>query len=119
MRPAQDAAAAMRTWESTADGARATLVFAADLPVFVGHFPGQPLVPGVHQLAAVAEAARRALGSLEVEAIDRAKWSAPAYPGQELAIEARWKQRDGRVIVDGTVSGPDGVCATCRLILRR
>jgi 3-hydroxymyristoyl/3-hydroxydecanoyl-(acyl carrier protein) dehydratase len=117
--PTADAAESLVDWAAAeGGGASGRFVFKASLPVFRGHFPGRPLLPGVHQLAAVAETARRALGPAEVEAIERAKWSAPAFPDQPLAVEAQWREREGRIVVDGTVRGPDGVCATCRLILR-
>lgn len=119
MQPTRDAAAALVDWSRTGDAAsRARFRFAAALPVFIGHFPGQPLLPGVYQLAAVAETARRALGTLELVTIERAKWSAPAYPDTDLVVEAQWRERDGGIVVDGTVSTASGTCATCRLIMR-
>jgi 3-hydroxyacyl-[acyl-carrier-protein] dehydratase len=119
MIPAADAAEALVEWSAGGgEAASARFVFKPSLPVFRGHFPGRPLLPGVYQLAAVAETARRALGPAEIEAVERAKWSAPAFPDQTLAVEAQWREREGRIVVDGTVRGPDGVCATCRLILR-
>jgi 3-hydroxyacyl-[acyl-carrier-protein] dehydratase len=120
MDPARDAATALSEWMPDGEaGARAQVVFAPSLPVLRGHFPGQPLVPGVHLLAAIAEVARRALGPLELIAVERAKWTVPVQPGEALQLEARWRERDGRVTVDGTVRTAKGVCATCRLALRR
>lgn len=119
MRPAQDAVAAVQSAQVVAGGAQGIATFAADLPVFAGHFPGAPLVPGVYILAAIAEVARRAgAASGEVRAIERAKWSAPAYPGQELRIVLSSRATDDGWRVDGEVSGPTGVCATARLTLR-
>lgn len=118
MRPTQDAVAAVREAVAVADGATGLVNFAADLPVFAGHFPGQPLVPGVYLLAAVAEVARRS-GVIQgqVTGIVRAKWSAPAYPGQDLRIALTSRVIEGGWRVDGEISGPTGVCATCRVLM--
>lgn len=75
------------------DGApvRFTHEVPADHPVFAGHFPGQPLVPGALLLAEVLEAVRRVpalaarLGTQPVLAA--AKFLAPVRPGSTLQID--------------------------------
>jgi 3-hydroxymyristoyl/3-hydroxydecanoyl-(acyl carrier protein) dehydratase len=118
MRPTEDAVAAVREAVAVADGATGLVNFAAELPVFAGHFPGQPLVPGVYLIAAVAEVARRS-GVIQgqVTGIVRAKWSAPAYPGQDLHITLTSRVIEGGWLVDGEISGPTGVCATSRVMM--
>ncbi len=67
-----------------------TLHVAADHPAFDGHFPGQPLLPGVVLLAEAMEAALAVpelaalLGS--APRIAAAKFLAPVLPGDLLTI---------------------------------
>ncbi len=42
MLPTQDAVAAVRAVQVSGNGASGSAFFSADLPVFNGHFPGQP-----------------------------------------------------------------------------
>jgi 3-hydroxymyristoyl/3-hydroxydecanoyl-(acyl carrier protein) dehydratase len=63
---------------------------ASDHPAFAGHFPGQPLWPGVLLLAEVMEAvqASPALAARlgERPTVAQAKFLAPVGPGDELGI---------------------------------
>jgi len=74
---------------------------------FQGHFPGRPIMPGVLQIEALAQAA----GILAVEtlqlagsgklvyfmAIEEAKFRAPVEPGCLLELEASFVQQRTRV----------------------
>ncbi|QZD86217.1 3-hydroxyacyl-ACP dehydratase FabZ [Qipengyuania psychrotolerans] len=74
---------------------------------FQGHFPGSPIMPGVLQIEALAQAA----GVLAVEslglagsgklvyfmAIENAKFRAPVTPGVLLDLEAEFVQKRSRV----------------------
>ena len=70
-----------------------TLHVAADHPAFEGHFPGNPLLPGVALLAEVIEAV---LADAELAAavgpqprIGIAKFLAPVLPGASLILQLR------------------------------
>jgi len=56
----------------------------ADHPSLPGHFPGQPVVPGVLLLERLIEAAQAALDSpVRVTAMPQVKFLAPLLPGEE------------------------------------
>lgn len=58
-----------------------------DHPVFAGHFPGSPIVPGVMLLDSVLQAIAAASGiTLETCEISSVKFLGPAGPGEELLL---------------------------------
>lgn len=66
------------------------LAIAADHPSFAGHFPGQPLLPGVSLLAEVLEAilddAALAAAIGPAPRLAAAKFLAPVRPGATLTL---------------------------------
>jgi len=66
--------------------------FAADDLMFRGHFPGNPLVPGVILVEALAQTAGIAVGtpgeSLYLTAIKAVKFPAPCSPGETITLVA-------------------------------
>ena len=85
---------------------------------FQGHFPGQPVMPGVLQIEAMAQLAGALLlkdlggdGKLPfLMAIDKVKFRKAVVPGDQLILEAeivRVRDRSGevktRALVDGKV----------------
>ena len=66
------------------------LAIAPDHPAFAGHFPGQPLLPGVSLLAEVLEAVldRPALAARIglTPRLSAAKFLAPVRPGAQLVL---------------------------------
>jgi 3-hydroxyacyl-[acyl-carrier-protein] dehydratase len=67
-----------------------TLNFASDHPVFAGHFPGKPMVPGVLLLDAALHAAQAGINREQGTAwrcqIGSAKFLSPVLPGETLVI---------------------------------
>ena len=62
------------------------LPFSANHPVFQGHFPGHPIVPGV-LLLDWAQAAIEAHLGLQFQALAEAKFHSPATPADILELD--------------------------------
>jgi len=91
------------TAEIAADGlsARAAHVFGADDPMFAGHFPGAPVVPGVLLIEFVAQTANLLLSHRAgrpvrgyLVGVDEARFNRPVPPDRRVVAEARLA-RDG------------------------
>ncbi len=67
----------------------ATFVFPPDYVGFQGHFPGNPVLPGVCMVeAALAMLAATGLGAVRLMQMVSAKWFAPVRPGETLTFRA-------------------------------
>jgi 3-hydroxyacyl-[acyl-carrier-protein] dehydratase len=73
-------------------------------PFFQGHFPGQPIMPGVLMVEAMAQVAGMLAFSSGVDAhsvfflsIEKAKFRKPVVPGDQLRLEIKVLQRRGNV----------------------
>ena len=72
------------------------LVFNADHDIFKGHFPGQPVVPGVCMMEIVKELLQDKLNTtLMLSKADNVKFLQLIIPGIEPAIKITWKDNDG------------------------
>ena len=69
--------------------------FSPDDPIFAGHFPGEPLVPGVILTEALAQTAGIAAHADEpgerllLSAIRQMKFLRPVRPGEKIVLRAR------------------------------
>ncbi len=96
-------------------------------PYFGGHFPGNPVMPGVLQLEAMAQAA----GILIVRhqnwvprpaffvSADKVKFRRPVRPGDQLRIHAKLtKVRNSKIAVaEASCSVDDQVVSTAELMI--
>jgi len=109
---------------------RARRVINPDDPILTGHFPGDPVYPGVLQIEMAGQLgawlARRLRegrdGEVSIRAIKvhHAVFAAPVLPGDELILHARILADDGSAaVVGGQVSGPAGIASVAAMELYR
>ncbi len=62
-----------------------------DLPVFAGHFPGRPLLPGFLEVWMAVEGASLLAGRpLGVQSLDKVRFHQPLLPGDLVDMTVRW-----------------------------
>jgi 3-hydroxymyristoyl/3-hydroxydecanoyl-(acyl carrier protein) dehydratase len=94
--------------EFTPDGVKGFKYLSNSEPVFQGHFPGQPIYPGIMQIETVAQvgacwilARRENVGKIAyLMCVEEAKFRRPAVPGMRLDVVGtitNLKSRTGRL----------------------
>jgi len=94
----------------------ATARFPGDSDWFSGHFPGNPIVPGVALIALVAEAVierERGEGrSLAITGVRRVRFRLPVSPEDEVTLEAtRMPDRQGPAYSFTVCLAGEAVCS--------
>lgn len=90
-----------------------------DEPFFRGHFPQEPVMPGVLILEALAQVGAVAMLSLEANkgkiayfgGIDKAKFKHKVVPGERLKLECEIMKQKGPVGIGKAVATVDGKIA--------
>lgn len=93
------------------DSAIASKLFNENEPYFLGHFPGNAIVPGVLLLEALAQTAGIAIGAsgktFLLTAVRSMKFLSPVRPGQSVMLTAK-KAADMNGLIQCTVQAQVG-----------
>jgi 3-hydroxyacyl-[acyl-carrier-protein] dehydratase len=91
------------------DAVTAVVKINAQHPVFLGHFPEQPVVPGVFTLQMIKECLEQALGKIRFTVIQNCKFSNVMIPGSHAVIEiiCNYERNDNNVRLNASVKSGD------------
>lgn len=94
-----------------------------DHEVYKGHFPGQPVLPGVIQLQIIKEVLENALGiHLMIREVVVAKYLRPVTPGENpfLSIRIEHKQSEtGDYLINALVTKDDTIFTKLKATLSK
>lgn len=102
------------------DGRAATQVLVSPAePVFAGHYPEFPIFPGV----CVVECAHRSAQAtapepVELAAVESARFTGPAFPGDVLDLALKWRRTEGGWLCAVSAATARGGAASVRLRYR-
>ncbi|WP_433271709.1 3-hydroxyacyl-ACP dehydratase FabZ family protein [Actinosynnema sp. CS-041913] len=89
---------------ASADGYRCVRTVRATDPYLVGHFPGNPVYPGVFTIETVYRAARRIAEEhgppVALAKVKSARFTAPVTAGDTLTVDFTLRRHNGRLDVD-------------------
>ncbi|CAN5256354.1 hypothetical protein BH09SUM1_BH09SUM1_18700 [soil metagenome] len=94
-------------------------VFDPAIKIFAGHFPGNPIAPGIALLQLARTVVEKARGEkLSVAAVESAKFLRSVRPGEEVVITWRASEQETgtlRIDVRGTVGEERAFIAVLKL----
>lgn len=97
-------------------------------PYFRGHFPGNPILPGVLICEALTQAATLLVvrtpgavppgSAIALTGLDRVRFRRPVVPGEQLLLDVAWKeQRGSRWHLHGVARVEEEVAAEADIVL--
>ncbi len=105
---------------SLAPGVRtAEFVFPAGFLGFQGHFPGNPIVPGVAQIMAVLLTAQSETGPLRLREVVRSKFVRMIRPGERLRVHTTSQTTAEGLRLAAECATDEGLCAQFKLKLEQ
>lgn len=97
---------------------KADFFFAPDFTGFNGHFPGNPMLPGVAQIMAAALAVAPD-GPERLLQLRRTKFVSIVRPGETMTVRANCRELPEGLLVDAECSAQNILCAHIKLLLEK
>ncbi|MDR0339865.1 MAG: hypothetical protein LBH65_06270 [Desulfovibrio sp.] len=95
----------------------AEFVFPTDFAGFDGHFPGDPMLPGIAQIMAAALTVSPS-GSKDLRRIGRSKFMSMVRPGDRVRVRVECRESGTDLKVSAQCETDNGVCAQFKLVMK-
>ncbi|MFG3051494.1 3-hydroxyacyl-ACP dehydratase FabZ family protein [Kitasatospora sp. NPDC048239] len=114
--PGPEVCSPVRALPRATGGGGAEVTVSAQEPVFAGHYPGFPILPGVCVVEFVRLAASADLPEgWRLTAVESSRFLSPVLPGDRLTLDLVWSQDGPERRCKATASTERGVAARMRL----
>jgi 3-hydroxymyristoyl/3-hydroxydecanoyl-(acyl carrier protein) dehydratase len=102
-------------WGSDSSELNAAAVARYGSPWFDGHFPGQPILPGIAMIAMAFDAARekeaREGNCLRLKAVKRVRFKKPVRPDEPFTLALKREQKESGISYNFTILlGGEAAC---------
>jgi len=98
----------------------ATFCFSGNLDLFAGHFPGNPMLPGIVQIEMVKFAVEQAQGNpFWIRSIRKTKFANLIHPDTPIHLSIRLTPVDDVFSVTATLKTEDKIAGKINLLLQK
>lgn len=102
------------------DSVEKSYCFRPDFIGFSGHFPGYPILPAFIQImTALTLVEEHKRCRMELKGVEKAKFSIPLHPEQEIQVSCRYRQGKDPVMCDIRLSIAEGLASSFRISLEK
>ena len=85
-------------------------------PWFDGHFPGQPILPGIALISMAFEVASKHAaqqgGSIRLKTVKRVRFKKPVRPEEPFTVEVKREQKESGLVYNFTIMLAGEACCT-------
>jgi 3-hydroxyacyl-[acyl-carrier-protein] dehydratase len=96
----------------------AEFCFPGNLDLFVGHFPGNPLLPGIVQIEMVKFTVEQALDhAYGIRSINRIKFTSLIHPEVPIHLSIRLTHSDDGLVINATLKTENKIASKINMLL--
>jgi 3-hydroxyacyl-[acyl-carrier-protein] dehydratase len=95
----------------------------ADSPWFSGHFPGEPILPGIALIYMVEQAiiqdASAKRGQVLLHALKKVRFTRPVRPGETLSLNISGEEAEEEILFSFKVSNKENIVCSGAIVVKK